>query len=63
MRIEQLTWKESAGWDGDGALRGRADLVLYFGANELLRQRRAWQGLAQRFPDAMTVTLIGESLH
>jgi hypothetical protein len=55
MRIEQLRWDDPGGWVSDRMLQGNADLVLYFGANEALRQAAVWQQLARQFSSALIV--------
>jgi hypothetical protein len=54
MKIEQASWKADTGWQprAPGVLGAEADLVLVFGATNLLRDARRMAELARAYPNA-----------
>lgn len=56
MNLEILRWRPDRGWSGDPASSSAplppADLVLYFGATDLLTDGAPYHGLRERFRDA-----------
>jgi len=52
MHVDQLCWTEASGWSGQTAGQSAADLVLYFGAGELLARAERYDELREMFPAA-----------
>lgn len=55
MLTEQLSWSAEAGWRSIAGVRGDAQLVLYFGANEALEGDIWLAALRDRYPHAHLV--------
>lgn len=56
MHIEQNVWTPAGGWEIASAPDPRAQLVLAFGARDVLADAGAYERLAQRYPKAHIVT-------
>ena len=52
MRAKQLSWNETRGWNGGLATEDGANLVLYFGARQMLADTRRFDELRDAFPHA-----------
>src|SRR5207302_8193416 len=47
-----LSWSESGGWQPKLDVSSKADLIIYFGARELLKSERPHRELTALFPQA-----------
>jgi hypothetical protein len=52
MRVAQLSWSETAGWNGASGDRANTDLVFFFGTRQALACGARYQELRAMFPDA-----------
>jgi hypothetical protein len=52
MRVDQLSWNETAGWSAVPAGRGKANLVFFFGGRQALAGGERYHELGAMFPDA-----------
>ncbi len=55
MHADQLSWNVVSGWNAQGAIPDKADLILYFGAREALADGKRYRELRDMFPDAHVV--------
>jgi hypothetical protein len=55
METGQLSWSEAAGWRNAGTVPGCVDLVLYFGARQVLAGGARYRELRAMFPNAHVV--------
>lgn len=70
MQVEASHWSARIGWKRQsGSVGGKADLVLYFGERDALRDGRAFDQLRAAYPGAHVVggsaaaTILGNTLH
>jgi hypothetical protein len=70
MLVEASHWSARTGWRRDnGTVGGKADLVLYFGDRDLLRDGEVFEGLRALYPGARVVggstgaTILGKTLN
>ena len=52
MRADQVSWRESTGWQHAGAKANTADLVLYFGTRDALANGARYEELRNLYPGA-----------
>jgi hypothetical protein len=52
MRVDPLSWSETAGWGASPGDRSKANLVLYFGARQALACGARYHELRAMFPEA-----------
>ena len=52
MRVDQLSWSETAGWSAVAADRRAADLVFFFGGRRAVACGARYRDLRTQFPDA-----------
>jgi len=52
MRLAQLSWSETAGWNAVAGGRANADLVFFFGKRQALACGARYRELRDMFPDA-----------
>ena len=55
MQADQLTWNGVSGWNAQGVIPDKANLVLYFGTRDALASGRRYDELRDMFPGAHVV--------